>query len=252
MNPAEIHALMVTPDPWLVTNFTNVSRELGIEAHKSGTMDLVSEELKQAKYEAILVDFDTVPETLSIVIRVRESRSNRNALVFAVASNTGHRHQALRNGVNFIFERPLDPDEIRRVLYAAYDLMARESRRYFRCSVELPALLARTNGGVDLRCTTINLSSNGSALRTPSPLNPGEVVQITMFLPGWEQAVHATGPVVWDDKHGKTGIHFECTVPRDQSALDAWLNTRFYELLTPQSKRSQLRVQDKEEDASTS
>lgn len=233
VNAAEIRALMVTPDPWLVGNFTSVCGELGIAAERSATIDTVPEELGQAKYEAVLVDFDTVPETATIMGGVRESRGNRNALVFAVATNTSNRHQALRQGANFIFERPLDANEIRRVLYAAYDLMARESRRYFRCTAEIPALLGLTDAGTDLRCTTINISSGGMALKTPSPLRPGEVVQIALFLPGAGQAVRACGTVVWDDKHGKTGINFQCGIQRDQSELDAWLNARFYELLTP-------------------
>ena len=233
VNTAEIRALLVTPDPWLVSNFISLCGELGIAAQRSAAIHNVPEELGQAKYEAVLVDFDTVPETLTILAGVRESRGNRNALVFAVATDTAHRHQALRQGANFIFERPFDANEIRRVLYAAYDLMARESRRYFRCTAELPALLGQANTGTDLRCTTINISSNGMALRTPSSLHLGEVVQIALFLPGAGQAVRASGTVVWDDKHGKTGINFQCNIPRDQSELDAWLNTRFYELLTP-------------------
>ena len=191
VNTAEIRALLVTPDPWLVSNFTSLCGELGIAAQRSATIDDVPEELGLAKYEAVLVDFDTVPETPTIMVGVRESRGNRNALVFAVATSTAHRHQALRQGANFIFERPFDANEIRRVLYAAYDLMARESRSYFRCTAEIPTLLGQANAGTDLRCTTINISSGGMALKTPSPLRPGEVVQIALFLPGAGQAVRA-------------------------------------------------------------
>ncbi len=233
INTVEIRALVVTPDPWLVSNFIGVCKELGIDAQRSAQTDGVPEELGQAKYEAVLVDFDIVPETPTILAGVRESRGNRNALIFAVATDTVHRHQALRQGANSIFERPLDANQIRRVLYAAYDLMARESRRYFRYTAELPALLSQANGGTDLKCTTINISSNGLALRTPTPLHPGEGVQIALFLPGAGEAVGASGTVVWDDKHGKTGINFQGSIPRDQNELDAWLNARFYELLTP-------------------
>lgn len=233
VNAAEIRALLVTPDPWLVNNFTSVCTELGIAAQKSATIHNVPEELGEAKYEAVLLDFDTVAETPTIMGGVRESRGNRNALVFAVATHTAHRHQALRQGANFIFVRPIDANEIRRVLYAAYDLMVRESRRYFRATAELPVLLSQAHVGTDLRCATINLSSGGMALKTPSPLQLGEQVQIALFLPGASQAVSASGTVVWDDKHGKTGINFQCSIPRDQSELDAWLNARFYEILTP-------------------
>src|SRR5713101_5243229 len=116
---AEIRALLVTPDPWLVGNFMSVCKELGIEAQRSATTKGVPEELGRAKYEAVLVDFDTVPETLPILASVHGSPANRNALVFAVATDIAHRQQALQEGATFIFERPLEPAEIRRVLHAA-------------------------------------------------------------------------------------------------------------------------------------
>ncbi len=232
-NTAEIRALLVTPDPYLVNNFSAACRELGIDAQSSAVDSDIPEELGQAKYEAILVDFDTVPKTPAIMSGIRESRGNRNALVFAVATNTAHRHQALLQGANFIFERPLDLNEMRRVLHAAYDLMARESRRYFRCTAEIPVLLGQGHAVADMKCTTMNISSSGMALKTPSALCPGDAIQIALFLPGAGQPVRASGTVVWDDKHGKTGINFQCGVPRDQSEIDAWLNARFYELLTP-------------------
>lgn len=232
-NAVEIRALLVTPDLDLVSHFAGVCRELGIDADSSATPNDVPAELSCAKYEAVLVDFDTVPKTPSIMDSVRESRGNKTALIFAVATATEHRHRALRQGANFIFVRPLDPDEIRRVLYAAYDLMARESRRYFRFSVELPILLGDVDAEPTLGCTTLNISSNGMALRSPIPLRPGQMVQMALFIPGATQPVRATGSVIWDDQHGKTGINFQCSLPQDQTELDAWLNARFYELLTP-------------------
>ena len=151
-------------------------------------------------------------------------------MIFAVASGTS-REQALQQGANFVFERPLEPKEIRRVLYAAYDLMARERRRYFRCTAELPVLLTQASASTDLRCTTINISSNGMALSTPFPINPGEEVRIILFLQATGPVVRANGTVVWDDKHGKTGLRFQCSIQRDQGELESWLDSNFDQLL---------------------
>jgi len=229
LNTAEIHALLVTPDLWLVTNFTNISRELGIDAQRSSKSVGVPEELGRTKYEAVLVDFDNVPDTLSILARVRDSPANKNAVIFAVASGAS-KVQALEQGANFVFERPLEQKEIRRVLYAGYDLMARERRRYFRCTAELQVLLTQASS-TDVRCTTINISSNGMALNTPSPLNPGAEVRIILFLQPTVPVVRAKGTVVWDDKHGKTGLRFQCSIERDQDELESWLDRNFDQLL---------------------
>jgi hypothetical protein len=233
VSAAQIRALLITPDPWLVQHFISVCEDLGIEAQQSAATNRVPEELGHVKYEAVLVDFDSVPEAVTILAGIRESRGNRNALVFAVATDTSHRHCALRQGANFIFERPMDANEIRRVLYSAYDLMVRDRRRYFRCTADIPTLLSRSNEKGDLKCTTFNISSSGMALRTPGSLHSGEAVEIALFLPGAVRAVRASGTVIWDDEHGKTGLDFKCALPQGQSELDAWLNTRFYELLTP-------------------
>jgi hypothetical protein len=232
LNTAEIRALLVTPDVWLVTNFTNISRELGIDAQRSGKTAGVPEELGRTKYEAVLVDFDNVPDTSSILARVRASPANKNAVIFAVASGAS-REQALEQGANFVFGRPLEAKEIRRVLYAGYDLMARERRRYFRCTAELQVLLTQASSSTDVRCTTINISSSGMALSTPSPLNPGAEVRIILFLQSTGPVVRAKGTVVWDDKHGKTGLSFQCSIERDQFELESWLDRNFDRLLAP-------------------
>jgi hypothetical protein len=105
-NAAEIRTLLVTPDLWLVTNFTTVSRELGIDAQRSANPIGIPEELGRTKYEAVLVDFDNVPDTSSILARIRASPANKDAVIFAVASGTS-REQALEQGANFVFERPI-------------------------------------------------------------------------------------------------------------------------------------------------
>src|SRR5204863_5269743 len=232
VNAAEIRTLLVTPDLWLVTNFMNVSRELGIDAERSGKADGVPEELGRTKYEAVLVDFDNIPDTSSILARVRASPANKNAVIFAVASGAS-REQAIEQGANFVFERPLEPKEIRRVLYAAYDLMARERRRYVRCTAELRVLLTQTSTTSDVRCATINISSSGMALNTPFPMKPGEEVRIILFLQAAGPVVRANGTVIWDEKHGKTGLRFQYSIERDQVELEGWLDNNFDHLLAP-------------------
>jgi len=62
VEPRAIQALLVTPDPSLVTAFTAVCRELGIEVRTTAGNEGIIEELQKAKYEGIPVDFDTAPD----------------------------------------------------------------------------------------------------------------------------------------------------------------------------------------------
>lgn len=222
-----IQALLVTPDPFLVTAFTAVCRELGIEVHTIAGNDGIVEELGRAKYEGVFVDFDTAPDPIPMLNALRRSPSNRTAVAFAVATKADDRRQALENGINLLFHRPFDAREIRRVLHGAHDLMVRERRRYFRCAAEVPVLLIQTRSGADCKCTTTNLSNNGVALKASSTLEPGEEIHLILFLQGADIVVRAIGTVVWDDKHGKTGISFKFASPQHQAELNSWLDVQF-------------------------
>jgi DNA-binding response OmpR family regulator len=239
MVTCDIHALLVTPDSSLAGTFAELSRELGIEAQSSSSTNGIPEELQRAKYEAVLLDFDRVPDASDILVRLRETPSSKTTVIFALVSDSKQRQAVLENGANLLFERPIEPNQIRRGLQAVYDLMARERRRYFRCTTKLPVLLVPPKSQTDIKCTSINVSSRGIALLTPLVLMPGDEVQVVFPLPGMDSLVRAIGTVIWDDKHGKAGLSMKCTSPEHQSDLDAWLDTQLkIAALVPNSSNS--------------
>ena len=126
-----VRALVLTADPLLLTTFSGVSNELGIQAESSDDSDEVSLQLNRARYEAVLLDFDTVSGAGPVLASVRESRSNKDTVVFAAATNATHIDQALQGRAHFLLRRPIEPAAIRRSLYAAYDLMLGGHRRHF-------------------------------------------------------------------------------------------------------------------------
>jgi CheY-like chemotaxis protein len=223
-----IQALVVTPDPLLVTSFTDACRELGIEVRATIESDAARDALAREKYEAVLLDFDNLHDPSVIVTAIRQSPSNGHAFIFSVATETEQRREALSQDISLLLQRPLDDKELCRVLHAAYGLIVRLRRRYFRCVAEVPVLLIYSGSGADCKCTSMNLSSGGVGLRVPLPLQPGEEVQLILFLHGTDIIVRATGTVIWDDKHGKSGISFKCASHEYQAELDAWLDAHFH------------------------
>jgi PilZ domain len=224
---AEIRALVVTRDTGLTATFTDISREFGISAQKSKSSNGgVPDELSLSKYEALLIDFETVPQTVPIFTTIRQSPANRNAVVFAVVGSPDSRQRARDQGATFVLERPLEGEGIRRVLQAAYGLMTSERRRYFRCAVEVSAQMVR-DSGEEFSCKTINISSNGMAVSSPVGFNLGEKLQVSLTLQESGLPIRATATVVWDDKHGKTGFSIECVNAPMQRRLDSWLDTQF-------------------------
>jgi len=223
----EIRALVVTRDAGLTTMFTEISREFGITAQRSSNNNGgVPEELSLFKYEALVIDFETVPQTVTILERLRHSPANRNAVVFAVVGSADTRQRARDQGATFLLEQPLQEDGIRRVLQAAYGLMTSERRRCFRCAVEVPAQIVRANGE-EVSCKTINISSNGMAVSTPVAFDLGEKLQVSLALQDSGLPIRAQATVVWDDKHGKTGLSMQCANALLQRKLDSWLDDQF-------------------------
>jgi CheY-like chemotaxis protein len=221
-----LHVLLLTADPLLVTTFTDLSGELGIKAQFTNNSQQVSDQMNRAKYEGLVFDFDTVSDAHSVLASVRESRSNRNAVVFAVATNADHMQQALQDRAHFLLRRPIETSAIRRTLHTAYDLMHREGRRHFRCAAKLAVRLTPISSGANLQCSTINVSSHGMAVTPPTPLKLAETLDIALTLPDGF-TVRATGIVVWDDKHGKSGLNFQCSSPEMRYQLDSWLDSKF-------------------------
>jgi hypothetical protein len=225
---AEIRALVVTRDTGLTATFTDISREFGISAQKSKSSSNggVPDELRLSKYEALLIDFETVPQTVPIFTTIRQSAANRNAVVFAVVGSPDSRQRARDQGATFVLERPLEDEGIRRVLQAAYGMMTSERRRYFRCTAAISLRLVR-DSGEEVACKTINISSNGMAVSGSSSFKAGEKLHIALILPGSDSQVRAQATVMWDDKHGKTGLSVECANSQMQRELDTWLDTQF-------------------------
>ncbi len=226
MTNTSIRALMLTADPLLISTFSGISSELGIQAESSGDSDAVSQQLNRARYEAVVLDFDTISGAAPVLASVRESPSNKDAVVFAAATNATHLDQALQGRAHFLLRRPIEAPAIRRTVYAAYDLMLGGHRRHFRCAAKLQVTLTIISTGRRFECSTINVSSNGMAVANPTSLNPAEMLNISILLPD-NARVYATGIVIWDDHHGKTGINFQFSDPEMRHQFDSWLDSRF-------------------------
>ena len=221
-----VHVLLLTADPLLASTFKNLFGELGIEAQASDDSEHIMDQLTRAQYEGIVLDFDTVSNARPVLANVRKSRSNKNAIVFAVATNANRAEQALEGQAHFLLRRPIEIRAIRETLSAAYDLMLGERRRHFRYSVNLQVALTIITTGISFQCSTINVSGHGMAVTNPSPFKLAETLDIILLLPDGFKIL-ATGTVIWDDQHGKSGLHFRCCTPEMRHRLNSWLDSEF-------------------------
>jgi CheY-like chemotaxis protein len=224
---AEMTALLVTPDTEMLAVFTQLFREMRISAQPCTDAAGAAESVLRAKFEAVVVDFDRVADEMQVIEGLRKNRANRNAVVFAVASDSSSKERARIEGARFVLERPFARLHIARVLRAAYGFMLQDRRQYFRLPITLDVSL-RPRGGAELRCKTINFSKNGMAVNTPLPLTVGEVLDVVIAIPTPGPAVIAEAAVIWDDRHGKAGLRLGFATSEVQRRVSEWLDSEFY------------------------
>jgi hypothetical protein len=220
-------ALVLGADPEMIGIFAHLFCELDIETDRCVLESAAIDQLSCQKFEALILDADDVAESGDILKAVKEVRQKHNLLVFAVAGDNRAEEAASAVGATFIIRRPLVPSHVKDLLRREYGRMLRDSQAYFRLAVELPVSILRGSENL-LQCTTTNLSQSGMAIRTPYPLDVGEQLTIALAIPNTDVSVNAEGTVIWDDRQGRAGIHFQCSSPVAQLRFFEWLHDRFF------------------------
>src|SRR5690606_17626381 len=75
---------------------------------------------------------------------------------------------------------------------------------------------------------TLNLSRGGIGIRTTTPLEPGTVARVRFRLPGGRREIEIEARVAWADRRTGMGLQFERVDPADQTAIDEFVDTHFF------------------------
>jgi len=221
-------ALVLSNDSEVFRLLSPLFNEINLDVEKCSIESAVIERLSSEKFDALVVDLD-LPWAGTILLALGDTRPNANVPLFAVLGANQHGNECNPlgiSGVTFI-ERPLETSKVRESLRNAYGRMIRERQAYFRLAIKLPVSIRRSTGNL-LQCTTINLSQNGMAIQTSVPFSIGEPLYLLFAIPNTDISVCAEGAVIWDDKHGKTGVRFECTTASVKTRFIDWLHDQFF------------------------
>jgi hypothetical protein len=176
--------------------------------------------LDKQKFEAVIVDMQLGEESLRVLRGLRLSRANRTAVTFAIT--TGSEAQTPgRSDSTFVLQRPLSAAAINQTLRAAFGLVVRERRRYFRCAVAIPAFV-RVRHREDLQCQIVNISEGGIRISVPTPLDSNSAL-LRFSLPGEANQLFAETDVVWCGHGGLVGLRFQSLATPQKSELQEWL-----------------------------
>jgi hypothetical protein len=222
-------ALLVSADPITIKQFSLALRELSISADvgldAAGAVRL----LNCRKFDAVIVDLQLGEQCGLILDEVHRLSSNRTAVTFAISDGEVDATAIFRRRTGFIFGKPLSPQSIRNTFRAAYGLILRERRRYFRCPISNPVTILRRNMP-EVRCHSVNISEGGMAVSTSVPLNAGESVRVRFTISDHKVPFVAESTVCWL-KTGYLGVRFVSLSAERKSELQEWLSRKLEEAL---------------------
>jgi c-di-GMP-binding flagellar brake protein YcgR len=120
-----------------------------------------------------------------------------------------------------VLQKPITTANALRSFHAAYGLMHRERRRYFRLPVDIPVTLTfgRTQ---EMQVTASNLSEGGMAVEAATALPP-DVARIKFSLPGTDITLSPKAELAWSDAAGRGGIRFLELTLTAREQLENWL-----------------------------
>jgi CheY-like chemotaxis protein len=237
---AAIRVLLVSFEKASVEMLTDIMGQMGILVDVCADRKTAVRHLCNSKYEGLIVDLVLGQDALDLLSNLPDFTSNRSAVSCAILNEAHEKASAFQAGANFALDRPLESATAARTLRAAYPMMVRERRRYFRCPVQTPTFVACVPHP-EFQATSVNISEAGMAILSPVPLKVGQSLKIRMRIPGNADFIDVAGEVCWTaDGSSRAGVQFLEISTSVAESLASWLLGRLEEMipqttgLTPQ------------------
>jgi CheY-like chemotaxis protein len=205
-----VKVMLVSDDPETVAVLCNCMEQMAMQVDVCADIELAAGKLCRAKFEAVVIDFSYGAKALELVRKTHEMTSHKKAVVIAVLNDSS--------------------EILAHTLRAAYPMMVREMRRYYRCAIEAPVRVA-TDTRTNFLAETINVSEGGMAIVTTTVLCVGEQLTLTVLLPGMTNELQITAEVCWTKEPGHVGLEFVKVPAMESAGLQSWLSDRLEESL---------------------
>jgi|SRR5271165_1020747 len=228
--PAAGTALIVCQDEPTRRLIRESLQPLAIRPEMCGEASTVAGVLDKQKFEAVIVDLLLGEQARLIMGQIRLSRANRTAVTFAITTGDKKRTSDERMDAMFVLQRPLSVASVTQTLRAAYGLIVRERRRYFRCPIAVQAFV-RAGQQDELLYKTVNISEGGIALSGTAKLDPSLPAAVRFSLPEHTNQLFAETRVRWRNESGLVGLEFTSIALPHKSELQEWLARKLDETL---------------------
>ena len=220
-----LQALLLSRDPEVHRTIRRVLDAANIDLDLSNNADQARHILTRRKYDALLVDCDDMVNGPVVLRELRQGKSNKSCIAFALINHVTTIQQAFEMGANFVLDKPLAMDRTTRSVRAAHGLIMRERRRYHRHLLNATGTII-VDAGTELPVGITNISEGGISIECVRRLDEGGAARVRLQLPGTRRMLDIKGEVVWSTPEGRAGIRFQVLSAEARKDLDAWLEKR--------------------------
>src|SRR5579872_6920736 len=133
-------------------------------------------------------------EGKNIVAGIRNSRANRQSVIFTIVNRTTSVEAATELGSNFVLGKPVEAIRLESYLRSSIQKMEAEHRGYFRYQLTLDAEVILRDG-TTVAAQILNVSDGGFAMRLLDRAHLHGAVTIRFIIPGPKRIV-ITGSAV--------------------------------------------------------
>lgn len=216
-----LEALVVSRDTDTVRLLRSALGKLDITTEVCTGAEAANEILAAKKFDAVIIDCDDLQGGIGVLQQVRKERSNKTSVTFAILNGATDVRTVFQMGAGFVLQKPITATSALRSFHAAYGLMHRERRRYFRLPVQI-AVTITCGRSQEMKVTASNLSEGGMAIQATSGL-PQDVSRVRFTLPGTDITLSPKAEMTWSDAAGRGGIRFLDLTSNAREQLETWL-----------------------------
>lgn len=220
-----LQALLLSRDPEVHRTIRRVLDTANIELEVCNNTDQARMALTRRKYDAVLVDCDDTEKGSEILQELRQGKSNKSCIAFALVHGKTSVQQAFEIGANFVLDKPISIERATRSVRAAQGLIMRERRRYHRHLLRATGAIL-VDAGAELPVSITNISEGGISIECARQLDEGGAARLKFLLPGAKRALEIKGEVMWSNPEGQAGIRFQVLPLDAKKELDSWLERR--------------------------
>ena len=219
--------LVVEDDPATLEFMSEVLRAQDVQVHPVGdsleALGVISEE----KFDGIFLDLQMPNlDGFELARRIRQSALNRKTPIVIV---TGREEKdimglAFRAGGTFFLHKPVDRYKLTELMNSTRGSMVQERQRSTR--VPLNTVVECQVGGRTVAGMGINLSLAGLLFQALAPLEVGNSLQVSFWLPSQQEAIRIAGSVVRVEEDKRVAIQFGPLSPKDRQRILEFVTTQ--------------------------